>query len=469
MPAFFLKFLFLGSLWSVCLFLNCKAPSPLPPSLQEILRMKAKNFFQAPASFEVLESLSSVPQWPSMLKLEVWQREEKGREDLSEKEKNESLSHFLLRAALYHHQKASWLLVLHLLEEGPPAERILALQWGLQSLESPQKEELLKKAFAENQPISLRLFAGSLLAPATLETVPWYQESYEKERDWRLRSLLCYSTLENLQARDIQEWLERYPGDWTSALARKFLGAPRNQSIAQLKADLQEPSSPYLKRNPLFRKRFLPRPEENPLLRLGYLYLARHQEENGSFDCSKHNPFHQVISLPGFSYEDDQVDVALTALVLLGFLARGNTDSYGVYADLVYHSKNFLLQCQNEEGRFQTQIFPHQPSEVFVPYHETRQNVRQVDPRSGVIHLVRRYNHVIALLALLELYGMNEEEALYLPLKKGLAELSSPQTVHGKTFSFYIELTDVATTAYTVQCVTLAEQLGLGLSDSSPT
>lgn len=65
-------------------------------------------------------------------------------------------------------------------------------------------------------------------------------------------------------------------------------------------------------------------------------WLARHQEEDGHWDCRKYG---------GRSY-----DTAVTSLALLTFLGHGNSEAGGKYQDTVTRAIDWLIAQQNEQG-----------------------------------------------------------------------------------------------------------------------
>jgi hypothetical protein len=109
---------------------------------------------------------------------------------------------------------------------------------------------------------------------------------------------------------------------------------------------------------------------------LGLEWLAKHQDEDGRWDCDgfmKHDPVRDRCSGPG----DPRFDVGVTGLALLAFLGAGHTDNGGPYADNVRRGLHFLIASRAEDGW-----------------------IAGADPSYAI------YEHAIAAAALSEAYGM---------------------------------------------------------------
>jgi hypothetical protein len=112
------------------------------------------------------------------------------------------------------------------------------------------------------------------------------------------------------------------------------------------------------------------------VVNLGLEWLAKHQDEDGRWDCDgfmKHDPVRDRCDGPG----DPQFDAGVTGLALLAFLGAGHTDDEGPYADSVRRGLHFLIASRAEDGWIAT-----------------------ADPSIAI------YEHAIATAALSEAYGM---------------------------------------------------------------
>ena len=420
---------------------------------------RKNRYFLHPDDQTVFEELRSLKNWAQGLQGKAWIEEWISSEI--------HLKHFLLRGALILKVPPMPGFIETILQTDALDEKILALQWASQN---PGNEAVLRLGFQAEQPYAVRAFV-TLFLDQMGDFAKW-QEWYISEKEWRIRSLFRIVLWEKISPAQLQEWLKQYPGALSEDLAHYYLGIEQKKSRSW-----EEWSALFSKgiqgtHHRLFEKRFSSENEDAFFLRQAYHYLARHQEEEGYFDCSKYNPFHNEVLLPGFTCEDNQVDLAMTGLALLAFLAEGSTDRLGPYAEGIQKARDFLLSHQ-KEGKFETWEGTHHNSEVFVPYRNTRVTSRLVSKQGGAtLDLVHRYNHCICMLALLELYGMTLDPKLVTPIEQGLQEFTRRQgnlkkrVIPKTSFSYYIELGDVATTAYLVQSVFLAKQLGFKVDET---
>lgn len=425
-------------------------------SPEEQIKQWKNEYFQDPQYFNVFQKYKNESAWSSIFLGESWP---------SWVFQEKHLLHFLLKAALVNEQLPHRLKIQEVFQKGELDEKILAFQWGLRQKE--WHSELFEWGLLKESSVPIRLFVAAEV-PA-FPQYPALLDIYQKEADWRVRSLLLVSTLEEIQKDRLERWLTEFPGIFTEDLAHRYLGLKERVSVEVLLQKLKEPF--VISSSPLFQKRFQRESEEvdvTNFLKNAYRYLARHQKDDGSFDCSQQNPFHNEVSLPGFSYEDDQVDLAVTALGLLTFFAGGNTPSRGLYAKQVEKATQFLLASQ-KDGRFETLDLPHHTFDVYVPYKNSRVKTRVVGKGGRTLDLVHRYNHSLSTLALLEWYGMTLDPSLIKPIDRALQEFGRLQgnrlreVISSPTFSYYIELGDVATTVFMLESIVLAKRLGFSV------
>ncbi|MFH1228521.1 MAG: HEAT repeat domain-containing protein [Planctomycetota bacterium] len=192
-------------------------------------------------------------------------------------------------------------------------------------------------------------------------------------------------------------------------------------------------------------------PQTEQAVARGLEWLARKQEENGSWSCSLHNPWHGKLSLPGFtSDEDELLDPAVTGLSLLAFAASGSTHHYGRYINIVEKGMRYLLYCQDRDGCINLE-------------KDHRHNQRCL--RSGLDHgdLVRRYNHNIGTMALVELYAMTKDPVLK-PYAQRALNHSREYVMKDYAWSFYLEPTDIGPSIFYIFALNMAGQTDLMVS-----
>lgn len=182
-------------------------------------------------------------------------------------------------------------------------------------------------------------------------------------------------------------------------------------------------------------------------VKLGLDFLARTQEENGSWNCVRYNPWHNKSPLPAFTNEDKLIDVSVTGLNLLCFLASGSTHQYGPYKEVIQKGMNYILSAQDSTGMIN---FPK-------GHHFTTHDAENVLPH--------RYNHNISTLVLVELYAMTGDENIKDAAQKALQHSkSTPEP--GFPWSFYLESTDMGTSIFYLQALKLAQATDLIVSPS---
>ena len=183
----------------------------------------------------------------------------------------------------------------------------------------------------------------------------------------------------------------------------------------------------------------------------GLDWLARNQEDNGSWSCAKHNPWHGKLPLPGFTYDEDELlDPSVTGLSLLCFMASGSTHHYGPQLNIVERGLRYLIDCQDQFGCINLERdHVHTPRCL----------------RSGADHgdLVRRYNHNISTLALVELYAMTQDPILKPYAQKALNH-SQDYLMKEFSWSFYLEPTDIGPSIFYIFALRIAQETDLLVS-----
>ncbi|MDI6788306.1 MAG: hypothetical protein QME51_08035, partial [Planctomycetota bacterium] len=182
-------------------------------------------------------------------------------------------------------------------------------------------------------------------------------------------------------------------------------------------------------------------------VKLGLEYLAREQEIDGSWNCVKHNPWHEKSPVPQFTNEDELVDVSVTGLSLLCFLTSGSTHLYGPYQDVVKKGLDYIISAQDKTGC------------INIPSGHIH-NERCLE--HGLDHgpLPRRYNHNISTLVLVETYAMTGDDYIKDKAQKAL-EHSRNRPEKGYPWSFYLEYTDIGPGIFYILALSIARQTDL--------
>ncbi|MBI3099037.1 MAG: terpene cyclase/mutase family protein [Planctomycetes bacterium] len=172
-------------------------------------------------------------------------------------------------------------------------------------------------------------------------------------------------------------------------------------------------------------------------------WLARHQEEDGSWRCADHVPEHRRIRIPGFDREDDYVDAGVTGLAVLAFLGAGythqGTDAYALH---VKHALDWFLRIQQPDGM----IDLDPARKLDRTYHS---------PQSEMA----AYNHAVPLLALIEAYGMTQDPALREPIERALTySARTKDREHG--WSISLRGDDIGPTIYYLMALPIAKAAG---------
>ncbi|MFA5795236.1 MAG: hypothetical protein WC980_09275 [Candidatus Brocadiia bacterium] len=183
----------------------------------------------------------------------------------------------------------------------------------------------------------------------------------------------------------------------------------------------------------------------------GLDWLVRNQEDNGSWSCARHNPSHGNLSLPGFTFDEDELlDPSVTGLALLALMASGNTHRYGPHHDAVEKGMNYLIYCQDKAGCIN----------LAKDHVHDKRCLRSGDDH-GV--LVRRYNHNIGTMALVELYAMTGDSALK-PYAQQALDHSREYVLPEFGWSFYLEPTDIGPSIFYIFALRMAGETDLMVS-----
>ncbi|MBI4712906.1 MAG: hypothetical protein HY762_06380 [Planctomycetes bacterium] len=176
----------------------------------------------------------------------------------------------------------------------------------------------------------------------------------------------------------------------------------------------------------------------------GLGWLARNQEGNGSWNCAKHNPYHKKLPLPGFVNDDEFVDPAVTGLAVLSFLGAGFTHKDGAYKEVVQKGIQYILSCQDKNGFIDIAKFRS-------PYNPANDTI------------VRRYNHNIGTLCLVEAYAMTGDESLKAPAQAALDHSrNTPMPDFG--WSYYLEPSDIGPSIFYIMALRIASETDLTVS-----
>jgi hypothetical protein len=138
-------------------------------------------------------------------------------------------------------------------------------------------------------------------------------------------------------------------------------------------------------------------PQTEEAIELGLAFLARHQQEDGSwtlggFDLDRNDRASMMSS-----------DMAATGLALLAFQGAGYNHREFRYADRMSNAIGWMLDNQQEDGQ------------LFVLADENSNKY------------ARLYSHAIATLALAEAYGMTQDEQLRQPVQRALDYIARTQ------------------------------------------
>ena len=308
------------------------------------------------------------------------------------------------------------------------ASRIWSLMILCDKTPSLVTELYIKVIFDSQYPISTRLFALDSLysieqrAKSIEEVYSAFRGTLHSTIDWRLKSY-WHSLTEKSIPMDIGTLYAQ-----RSTLLRCRFEPLKTESLLKYGGDKETESA----------------------VQLGLEYLMRTQEEDGSWNCARHNPWHNKFLLPNFTNEDELVDVSVTGLNLLCFLASGSTHKYGPYQEVVRKGLEYIRDAQDKTGV------------INIPkghIHNERCLVHGED--HGV--LPRRYNHNISTLVLVETYAMTGDEIIKDAAQRAL-EHSKNTPEQGFPWSFYLEKTDMGTSIFYITALKIAQQTDLIVS-----
>lgn len=98
-------------------------------------------------------------------------------------------------------------------------------------------------------------------------------------------------------------------------------------------------------------KTTIPGGEAARTLDLGLEWLAKHQEENGSWKTFPTDPDKKA--------PDDYITTAVTGFAVCAFLGRGHTEKYGRYKHVVRKGLQYLKSIQSSAGAFSSNMYAH--------------------------------------------------------------------------------------------------------------
>ncbi len=189
-------------------------------------------------------------------------------------------------------------------------------------------------------------------------------------------------------------------------------------------------ASRFVRRDPVERT-------ARPALNLALAWLARHQDEDGSWDCDgfmKHCPPTDTEDGPG----KPEHDVGVTGLALLALLGDGNTIREGPYRENVRRAVHWLLEQQD----YQSGLLGHELG-AFV------------------------YDHAIGTLALVEAYHTSGVRALGRQARKAVVFIHRARNPYGV---WHYEVppvgdSDSSITIWMLQALAAAREAGLPVDD----
>ena len=143
-------------------------------------------------------------------------------------------------------------------------------------------------------------------------------------------------------------------------------------------------------------------PQTEAAIELGLEFLARHQEQDGSWTLGK---FDQESTLHNNQL---QSDTAATGLALIAFQGAGYNHREFKYAIKINHAIEWMIANQQADGCLYIDV-------------KSGQNANSSN------NSCRMYSHAIATLALTEAFGMTQDEKLRKPIEKALEYIENTQ------------------------------------------
>ena len=176
-----------------------------------------------------------------------------------------------------------------------------------------------------------------------------------------------------------------------------------------------------------------PAPKEDEKIKLaiqsGLDWLAANQNNNGSWTCKIGCKLNET-----YISNEENDNVAVTAIAGMSFLAQGSTPGRGKYGKNVEKALNFVLSCVRTEDGYITKYGS------------------------------RMYEHAFATLFLAEIYGMSPKEELKLKLKKAAALIVQSQNKEGGwRYQPSPVDADISVTVTTLQALRAARNVGISV------
>ncbi|MHC4609360.1 MAG: prenyltransferase/squalene oxidase repeat-containing protein, partial [Planctomycetota bacterium] len=202
---------------------------------------------------------------------------------------------------------------------------------------------------------------------------------------------------------------------------------------------------PLANRRPGARERALQRygglPDGESAVAAGLAWLAAHQESDGSWDrlnFNRHCPSDDRCGGVAVRWTELDADPAVTALAALAFLGAGSSHRDGEHRYVVHAALAYLLDRQRANGSFS------QPDRM------------------------EMYNDAIAVLMFAECYAMTGDDALLVPLQRGVDHLVRAQQPGGG-WDYRSDLTtgrnDTSVTGWVTMALKASASASIGIPD----
>ncbi|MFN7182350.1 MAG: hypothetical protein ACK4NF_06715, partial [Planctomycetota bacterium] len=146
---------------------------------------------------------------------------------------------------------------------------------------------------------------------------------------------------------------------------------------------------------------------KNKVVLKSLLWLLTRQENNGSWSCSKNNPFHNNFDLPHFvGYEDLWYDISVTGLAILAFTSAGMSHlDKNIFGATIDKGVKWLLSNQSENGSIDMKETPQE-----IVTGQYREPISR--NKHGSLPVAHIYNHNISLYTLTDLYLVSTDKNL---------------------------------------------------------